>query len=94
LPKWQDGVHNEALHLHKCYENAFKIIEAQGFQKVAIQALGVNMEGYPFERTVHIALECISDYLEAVNEPVEVQLVFGSANSFKQAQQIEEKHFS
>ena len=64
-PIWRGGKANEDQLLASCYRNCLAQASALGCKTVAFPSISTGVYHFPLQRAAHIAIQTISEYLQA-----------------------------
>lgn len=80
-PIWRGGKANEDQLLASCYRNCLAQASALGCKTVAFPSISTGVYHFPLQRAAHIAIQTISEYLQAhLNIQVVTMVCFDSAS--------------
>lgn len=81
-PRYNDGNHNEADLLKKCYISCFNIAAGNHIKTIAFPSISTGVYGYPIEKAAEIALSTILDFLKTNKSMEQVYAVCFSDKDF------------
>ena len=74
-PIWRGGKSNEEQLLASCYRNCLAQASALGCKTVAFPSISTGVYHFPLQRAAHIAIQTISEYLQAHSDIQVVTMV-------------------
>lgn len=74
-PIWRGGKANEDQLLASCYRNCLAQASALGCKTVAFPSISTGVYHFPLQRAAHIAIQTISEYLQAHSDIQVVTMV-------------------
>lgn len=81
-PRYNDGNHNEADLLKKCYISCLNLAVSNNIKTIAFPSISTGVYGYPIEKAAEIALTTISKFLETNNSLEQIYTVCFSDNDY------------
>ena len=78
-PVWRGGEHDEAKLLASCYYRSLKLATENECESIAFPMISTGVYGYPRYEAMQIAQKAINNYLEKLNDDLDVYIVlFGN----------------
>lgn len=74
-PVWQDGNHQEAELLARCYENSLKLASEHQISHIAFPSISTGVYGFPLKEACEIAFHAVYLFLKTHPEIEEVLFV-------------------
>lgn len=87
-PRWKGGKNGEQMLLESCYRESLKLASEYGCKSVAFPLISSGVYGYPKDKALRVAVDCITAFL--IEHDMLVYIVVFDKSSF----QISEKLFS
>lgn len=82
-PRYNDGNHNEADLLKKCYISCLNLAVNNNIKTIAFPSISTGVYGYPIEKAAEIALSTILEFLKTNNSMEQVYAVCFSDNDLE-----------
>jgi O-acetyl-ADP-ribose deacetylase len=73
-PVWQDGNHGEDDLLRSCYASSLALAARKGLGSIAFPAISTGIYRFPMDRASRIAVETVTQFLDA--NPLPERVVF------------------
>lgn len=64
-PIWKGGGHQEREKLASCYRNALHMADERAVRTISFPSISTGAYGYPVNEAAAVAIEAVSNYLEA-----------------------------
>ena len=62
-PEWVDGFQGERVLLRSCYKESLDLAVSHGCKSIAFPLISSGTYGYPKDRVLRVAMDCIGEFL-------------------------------
>ncbi len=81
-PVWHGGNNHEDVLLESCYKNSLQLAVEHDIKTIAFPSISTGAYGFPFERSVKIALNTTLNFLQSNNSINKIIFVCFSENDY------------
>ena len=92
-PVWEGGGSCESTLLRSCYLNALILAIKLNAESIAFPLISSGTFGFPKDRVLRIAMEAISDFLDLLEEDLDVYICAYDRNAYELSEEVALKNF-
>lgn len=85
-PVWLDGIHDEAMQLQNCYENALKLAVEYKCNSIAFPLIATGNYGFPKDKALQIAINAFSAFL--LEHEMQIYLVVFDKTAYRLSEKL------